>query len=254
MLHLSITEIILGLHDLLDKRGAALAKVSSGAAYRKLLTTVLAELEALPPAVRGLPRADLLKALDLSHDLYVRVMNLLRQLMAIWPDPTPAMTTAAEVLGQHFVGSSDGQLPYAKEAQLAAARAPKLDAYRAVLDAVPTPDGRTVTALVERYLKTGQDLGDTLSARADDRAARADASRAGALRGRAIGLVSDLRTAIQRDREADPTLPATLEADLLGYLDELERLAASRAASPSASEAPATGTAPSPVDDPTAPA
>lgn len=253
MLHLSINEIILSLHDLLERRGAALARVSSGAAYRKLLANVLAELEALPAAMRGLPRAELLRALDLSHDLNVRIMNLFRQLLVIWPEPTPAMASAAQVLGDHFAGSSDSQLPYAKEAQLAAARAPKLDGFRPVLDAVPTPDGGTATALVERYLKAGSDLGDNLSGRADDRAARPDASRAGALRGRAIGLVSDLRTAIQRDREADPSLPATLEADVLGYVDELERLAASRAASPTGTAPPADTTSPEPSEAPPAP-
>lgn len=52
-------------------------------------------------------------------------------------------------------------------------------------------------------------------------------------------MLGDLRTTVQRDLEADEALPSTLEADLFGYLEELQRLAAARKAS-----APYAGTAP----------
>jgi len=242
MLYLSIAEIIVALHDLLDKRRSVLARLSSGNVFCKLLGDVLAQLEALPPALRGLPRSQLLKDFDQEHDRYLRVLNLIRQLLMLWPGATPAMLEASEGLDEHFVGSTDGKLPYAKEVQLASTRAAKLESFRSVFDAVPTPDGGTLTALIERYLTAARALGDNLSGRADDLAARTDASQAAALRGRAVGLVGDLRTAVRRDLEADPALPRTLEADLLGYVDELDRLASGRVKSG------ATVATPAPVD------
>ena len=229
MNYLSINELIAAGRDLLGKRRAALARVPSSAVYIKLLEATLTKLEALPDALRGLPRAQLLRLLDRDHDGLVALINVALELLTSWPDPTEAMQAAAAALEAHYAVAYDSRRSYAEEAQLARERGQKLAEHRAVFDAIPMPDGGTLTALIERYVAAGTALGDNLSGRADDLVARGDASDAAALRGRVMGLLGELRTAVRREVEADSTLPASLEGDIFGYLDELTRLAAARA-------------------------
>lgn len=227
--HLTIDEIENGIDDLLGKRADALAKLSAGASFKTLFARKREELRAIPKALRGLPRAEMLRVLDLTHDRHLRALDLFRRFLQVWPNSTPALAQAAALLVEEFVtGSGETQAPYAVEAQRAADRAGKIATHKAVLDGVMMPDGSPLTAAVQSYTSAGAELGATHSGRADDLAGRGDASRAGAIRGEVIGLFADLRTAIRRDLQANPGLSATLEADVLGFVDELQRLARAR--------------------------
>jgi len=246
---LTIDELILALDDLLGKRGPELAKLSSGKSFRTLLSRIRGQLAALPEALRGLPRAELLRALDLNHDRRHRALSHLRQAIELWPDATAAMKRAAALLASDFVvEASETQAPYAVEAQKAEERLLKLPAAEPVLAAVSTPDGSTLVTWVRAFLEAGRTIGTTLSGRADDLATRPDGKQAGALRGTTIGLLSDLRTTVARELEADTdaTLPRSLDADIFGYVDELQRLAAARASNASNVAAPAGPTNPVP--------
>ncbi|MBI5496622.1 MAG: hypothetical protein HY904_16500 [Deltaproteobacteria bacterium] len=241
--HLTIDEMERVIDDLLARRSPALARLSAGGIYRALLEKKQAELKALPPALRGLPRAEQLRLLDVDHDRCIRAINYLREALEAWPYATPAMRAASATLVTHFItGPGMTQKPYGVQSRVAAEAEPKLTTHGPALAAVPTPDGANLKVWVEKYVAAGKALGSSHSGRADDLAGRGDGAAAAPLRGALIGIFVDLRTAIARELEVNAALPRSLEDDVLGYLDELERLALARAAGPTA--APPAGPGP----------
>jgi len=253
MQKLSLTKLVQVADDLLKRRGEALGRVSVGPVFRTLLGKAVAEYNALPAALRGVPMADLLAAADARHDGWLRSIFGLRDVMRGAPDKTPAMSAAADFLDKGFGPiSRESVAPYAQEVQRAADRQAKVADNREVLEAVPTPDGGTLLAWVEAYLEAGRALGESLSSRADEVSGAGSRGAAPALRGRLMGLLGDLRTNVRREVEAETGLDAEVEAALFGYADEVIRLADARAKSPGASEAPVVDVVDAPADGPLA--
>jgi hypothetical protein len=229
MQNLSLAELVQVAEDILKRRGEALQRVAVGPVFRALLEKAVAEYNALPAALREVPMADLLASADARHDGWLRAIFGLREVMRGVPGATPAMVAAGDFLDKGFGPvARESTAPYAQEVQRAADREAKVAANREVLAAVPTPDGGTLLTWVEAYLEAGRALGELLSSRADEVSGGGSRGAAPGLRGRLMGLFSDLRTNVRREVEAETGVGAEVEAALFGYADELVRLAAAR--------------------------
>lgn len=229
MQDLSIPELREGSSGILNERLAALERLPTASYFKSEIEAKLAALAALPEAITRLPLAELLKLLDVTHDRWIRASHWVLSAAEACPTTPEALQRSIETIRERYVsGLDETRAPYAVEAAKARQRGETLAGDEALLRSIPTPDGQTLFAWLASYVEAGKEIGGGLSNRADKLGASGDASRAGALRSELIGLYGELRGAIRLQLKAQPALPRTLEADILGQLDEFQRLAVQR--------------------------
>lgn len=226
---LSIRELREASSDLLEKRLASLARLPTGDYFKTAITEKLGAVAALPDSITKLPLSELLKLLDKSHDQWARTIHFLLRAAEECPTMPESTAKTVELIRERYMsGLNEIRDPYGVEAQRGRERAQKLPGDQAALTALATPDGRTLFDWVSNYVDAGKSIGGGLSGRADQLASSGDASQAGKLRSELIGLYGELRAAIRLQLKAQADLPRTLEDDILGNFDELQRLAVQR--------------------------
>lgn len=225
---LNLEELLLGLNDLLDMRGEGLDKIDDGT-YRNLATRQRDGIQGLPPELIGTPLKELVGAADQRHDGYGGALWFLGESIRRCPDSPEAAQKVAKFINTELVPTRKTlQAPLATEAAKAKQAEPKVEAKRADLEGVPTPDGKNVYVWASEMIGAGKELDRLLSQRADVRTTAGDRSRAGVLRGETLGILSDLRTHVRRALQGRPELPRDLDGQIFGYFDELQTLAEGR--------------------------
>lgn len=246
MRSLTLSDLKLGLADLLDRRQPALRRSAAGAMYEPMLAARRDAIDALPPAlVSGLPLADVLATTDVRHDgfggaVYHQTESYLRA-----PSVAPDVVAAARRIRATFIPAlAELQASYADEARKATEREKILKDHKADLKRFPVADG-TLYDWVKGYLEAGIELDTLLSERADNpRASRKDAAK---LRSSTIGLLGRLRGALLDELEHNPKLPPDLERQVFAYLDQLALQRETAGAAVAAPPAPVDPPAPKPV-------
>ena len=226
---LSIRELREASSDLLDKRMASLGRLPTGDYFKNAITEKLSAISALPDSITKLPLSELLRLLDKSHDQWARSIHYLVRAAEECPTMPESTGKTIELIRERYMsGLNETRDPYGVEAQRGRERAEKLPGDQNALTAVATPDGRNLFDWISSYVDAGKSIGGGLSGRADQLASSGDASQAGRLRSELIGLYGELRAAIRLQLKAQSDLPRTLEDDILGNFDELQRLALQR--------------------------
>ena len=245
---LSLAELRLALTDLLTgSRKAPLDLTHASLIYRPRLQRLFDKLMALPPGVLELPLVELLQAADAKRDGYARALHHLRLAVLALPDAPDALRAAVVVVKDAFVPSLDVvRQPYAVAADSVTDDAKDLETHRATLSAVPTPDGRTLEAWVTGFVAAGGDIRGLLDERSGTLGSASSRAGAGALRGEILGTLYELRSVVATERGDRTDLPATIDGQIFGQLDELQRLAAAR----NAARAKPKPAAPTPVPGP----
>jgi len=229
---LSLTDLRSGLEDLLERRLPALERVPNGTWFASQFRTLRGAIAALPADTDALPLALRLRALDATHDAWGRALHHLVVAVEELPGAgAAAMRAAATVRAHYMTGLVETRSGYLIEAGRAQHRRATLAADAVALKAVSTPDGRTLDVWVERYIAAGEALAEALSGRSDEAASpsAADARTSQSLRSELIALIGDLRAVVRLALRADPSLPRTLEDDVIGAFLERQRLAEQRA-------------------------
>ncbi|MGK3998475.1 hypothetical protein [Sorangium sp. So ce1024] len=248
MQSLTLSDLKLGLTDLLDKRKSALLRSSTGKTYEPILAKKLEEISALPPVmIGGKALAAELEETDVEHDSFGKAVWYMTEAYLRHPQISPETAAAATRIRRAFIPAlSELKASYADEARAAIERKKLLKQHKADLERFLVADGETLHDWISGFL----DAGERLHAMLSDRADMKEASRkgAGALRAATLGLLSRLRAGIADEVEHNPKLPPDLDAQVFGYLDELHvpRAAAAKAkkakraapAAPAASEPP----------------
>jgi len=233
MRRLETVELRNALRNLLTERLAALTKVTHGANYQANLQRVLTALDNLPEGLAKLPLVELLALLDIDHDDWGKAIDYLIRAIEEGPAALAPLRPVAELVRARYMTQlAEIRSPYAVEDQRGRDRLATLPADAATLDRVTALDGRALSAWISDYATAGTKLGDNLSNRADTVAAATaplDATTVQALRGEVLQIVGKLRNQIALDLEHNSDLPHTLQGDVLGYIDELSRLAELRA-------------------------
>lgn len=236
MRRLNLSNLKVGVRDLLEKRKADLLLTDAGKYYEPRLAGALAAIEALPPALTGgAPLAAELDAADDAHDGFGAALFFVTEVYLRLPDAPPALVAAAKRVREAFVPElGDLVVPYSIEADNAADRRPRLQERKADLELFALADGRTLFDVATKLVDAGEHLGTLLSQRADvPKAQRKDAGR---LRSAAVGALFRLRKDLVEEVAKNAALPRDLEHRVFGYFDTLADMQA-RAARPAPAQA-----------------
>jgi len=238
---LGLTELIRG------ERKGALDRTKAAAIYRPVLERLLVRAEGLPEEQK-LPRVALLRAADGRRDGFGRAVWHLAQSVLATPDAPDELEAAANLVLERYVPSlAITRDTYAETARKAALHQAELQEHRAVLARVTAPDGRTLADLLAAFAAAGAEVGAHHQGRSTELASAGTRDEAAPLRSLIIGALNELRSVVQREMAHDATLPATLEAEIFGYFDEMQRLASQRRRSPvTPATPPAPATPPTP--------
>ncbi len=232
MRRLETVELRNVLRNLLTERQAALAKVTHGGQYQANLGAVLAALDNLPEGIAKLPLVELLALLDDDHDDWGKAIDYLMKAVEEGPAALAPLKPAVELVRSRYMARlAEVRAPYAVEDQRGRDRLGTLEADKAALDAITAVDGRPLSAWIADYATAGTKLGEGLSDRADTVGAATtpkDAATVQTLRSDAIRLIGNLRSQIELDILNNAETPRTLADDVLGYIDEISRLAEGR--------------------------
>ena len=233
---LTLSDLKLGIGDLLSRRVETVRATRCGAIYEPLLRASLDAIHALPAVTFGSrPLSDQLSETDVVHDGFGNAVWYLTEAYLRLPTATKKQRAAAQRIRDVFVPSlASLQASYADEAQAALDHRPKLDELRADLELFPVA-GATLAAWVDGQLKAGVKLDELLRARAD--AAPGSRKEAATLRSKAIGQLQRFRDALADERDVNRKLDADLEARLFGYIDQLAAMR-DRGGSPGEEDAP----------------
>jgi len=235
---LNLPDLKLGLDDLLSKRRGALVQSNVGNSYEAMLAHKRDAIDALPAALSGgKPLADALFAADTDHDSYGGAIYFITEAYLRLPAPHPDIIDAIRRVRAALIPELE-QLrdSYADEAEAAIRRKAELPQLEADLKLIPVAGGSLYDWAVA-FIGAGEKLAALLSQRADiDTNGRKGAQL---LRSETVGMLNRLRDAIA-DELGVAKLPKDLDAQIFGYLDDLEtqRAAALRASKPAKPEAP----------------
>lgn len=222
---LNLTDLKLGLDDLLTKRVGALRSSSFGTSYEPLLTSKRAAINALPDVYTGgKPLAEALAQTDDDHDGFGSAIWHLTEAYSRLPIQDPSIAAAISRVRAGLIPQlANLKDSYADEAEAATRRKEQLPQLEADLKLIPVKMGGTsLYDWAVGFLGAGQKLATLLSERAD----MSISGRAGSqkIRSETIALLNRARQAIAEEGAESNVLPKDLDAQIWGYFDELENL------------------------------
>jgi hypothetical protein len=221
---LTLTDVNLGIRDLLDKRNADLLLTKAGKYYHPLLEEQRDALDALPTALTGgAPFAAELDLIDARHDGYGGTIYFVTEVYLRLPDAPAAIVEAARRIRLAFIPTlNELGASYPVEAERALERKPLLVSMKSDLLLFPMAGGGTLVDVATSYLAAGEEINDKLSSRADvPKGARKAAAQ---LRSSIVGLLGRLRADVLRELKKNSALPQDLEQKIFGYFDTLESM------------------------------
>lgn len=221
---LTLTDITLGLRDLLAERRADLRKSKAGKYYEPLLQEQLSAIAALPAAVAGgAPFAAEVDALDAEHDGYGTAIYFTTEVYLRLPHVAPAIVDAAARIRAGFIPTlSELGASYATEAERALGRKPLLASLKADLERFPVAGGGTLYDTATSFLDAGARIHELLGGRGDvPKGTRQEAAQ---IRSATVGMLSRLRADVTRELKKNARLPRDLDARIFGYFDTLAGL------------------------------
>lgn len=220
---LNLADMKLGLDDLLGKRHPALVLSSIGQSYEQMLVEKRVAVDNLPAAFTGgKPLAETLGSTDVEHDGFGGALWHVTEAYLRLPAKDEQIVGAIERIRAALIPDLSGlRDSYADEAEAAIRRKGELPQIEADLKRIPVAmGGTTLHDWATAFLGAGEKLSVLLSDRADV----SSSGRTGAnkLRGETIGLLNRARAAIADECASSKALPNDLDAQIWGYLDELE--------------------------------
>jgi hypothetical protein len=240
MRHITLPALKVALADLFDKRHDALLVSNAGKLYEPVLLDKKVRIEALPVALTGgKPFAEALNETDDVHDAFGGAIWYLTEAYLLWPDVSANVRGAIKRVRAAFIPDVDMlRAPYAEEIEAAVKHKADLVTFESDLKSIPIAEGLSLYDWCAGFVAQGEALGTLLSQRAD--VTGMGRVEAGKLRGATVGTLGRFRAALVDEMSVNPNLPADLEAQVFGYFDELNEMAANAAAARKkpASEAP----------------
>ncbi len=217
---LTLSDLRLGMTDLLSKRATPLAASKSGVAYTPMLTQKRDALEALPAALLARPLSVQLAEADDGHDAFGRAIWCILEANLKLPDAPADRREAARRLRAVLVPTpKELNESYATEAELARERRKQLPSWKADLQLFPVSPTETLYDWTTRFLDAGDKLDTLLAQRADKTvASRSDAAK---LRTATLGILGRFRGALADEMAVDKTLPSDLDGQVFAYFDQL---------------------------------
>jgi hypothetical protein len=222
---LVLSDLKLGLADLLDQRAAGLAGTSAGTLYRPHLERVRRAIDALPRSVaKERPLTEELARTDVEHDDFGAALWHYTEAFLRAPGLDAETRRGAQRIRAELIPSlAVLRVSYASEAAAAKERRPHLVALRSELERFPLPGRQTLLAWAEGFVDRGEALLPLLTERArliaeQDSSTRA---RAGMLRSEAISVLLRLRAALSDEFADRPAIARDRDRELFAFIDRL---------------------------------
>jgi hypothetical protein len=218
---LTLSDIRLGLRDLLSARRADLRKAKAGKYYEPMFQEQLAAIEALPaPLTDGAQSDAALDALDAEHDGYGGAIYFTTEAYLRLPNAAPAVVDAAARIRAGLIPTLfELGASYATEAERALERKPLLVSLRADLERFPLAGGGTLLDTAAAFLDAGERLHTALGQQAG--LPQGTAREAAKIRAASVGMLSRLRADVTREVQKNRRLPRDLDVRIFGYFDKL---------------------------------
>lgn len=218
---LLLTDLKLGLSDLLGKKKHLLEATNTGKTYLPLLQEQLQAIDDLPAGVEaGTPLAAELAERDTEHDGFGGAVWFITEAYARCPDTSDKVRAAAARIRAQFIPAlQELQGSFVDEAHRARDREATLKDYKDDLKLFPVAEGHTLFDWVSGFIGAGLALNELLSDRAD--APLDSRAGAGTLRTKSLGLLTRMRGALSDEVAANKKLPRDLETQAFAFLDQL---------------------------------
>jgi hypothetical protein len=225
MRNLLLSDLKLGLADLLGTRAQPLLATTAGTLYSPALARLRTAIDALPAALtRDRPLVEEMTRTDAEHDSFGAAIWYYTEAVLRAPDTDPQTRARVERVRAAFIPTL-GILreSYASEAAGATERRPKIEVFRHDLEQLPLPDGRSLADWVEAFVGRGETLLALLRRRATMAADQDAATRrqAGTLRSEAIATLMRLRTALADEFADRPALARDRDREIFAFVDQL---------------------------------
>jgi hypothetical protein len=219
MQNLHTEDLFLVTRDMLSERAPDIRLLFGGALYLAQLQAASEALDAaLQQEATALPLTQELANLDDRHDNFARAIARICEAHALSPSSTPATLARVERIRAALVPSAQElTAPYTEEAALAVTRAPKLEALRPDLEAIPVGDGATLFDWASSFIQAGLDIERLIFERATQ--TPTPPPRGNNPTSQAMSLLSRLRRGIRDELALRPDLPRDLEARIFVQLD-----------------------------------
>ena len=229
---LSLSDLKLGLADLLDRHGAELDATRAGALFGPSLRERHKAIQAIPEAlIGGTPLADQLRRGDVTHDGFGGAVYFLVEAYLRAPSTAPALLEALTTVRLAFVPELAAlQASYPDEAAAAHDHRKHLKKHLGVLRSVPLAEGLTLADWVTSFLDAGDALGALLRARGD--LTPASRKSAATERSATVGLLNQFRAGLACEFPPGSKKLAAFDRALFGYFDTLEAHRAAGATTP----------------------
>lgn len=219
---LNLTDLRLGLEDLLTVRRGPLFRTQSGKTYEEVLTQLRQAVNALPaPLTGGRPFAEELALRNADHDAFgFGIWHLTEAYLRV-PGVESEIVTAARRIREAFIPDPDRlRDTYADQASAVASRRENMVSLVDDLVRIPVAGGSTLFDWVAGFVGAGEQIAKILAQRAEINATTR--KHAMALHGECLRILNDLRKTVIAEIARTMGMPRTIEDEIFGYFDMLE--------------------------------
>jgi len=228
---LNLTDLRLGLDDLLVVRRGPLLRTQSGKAHEEVLEEQRQAINALPaPLTGGRPFAEELALRNAEHDAFgLGIWHMTEAYLRI-PGIESEIVGAAQRIRDAFIPDPDRlRDTYADQASAVGSRRENMVNLIDDLVRIPVAGGSTLFDWVAGFVGAGEQIAKILLQRAEINATTR--KHAMGLHSEAIRVLNELRKSVAAEIARTMGMPRTTEDEIFGYFDLLEgtRIEAKRA-------------------------
>ncbi|MBK9258281.1 MAG: hypothetical protein IPM54_00410 [Polyangiaceae bacterium] len=228
---LNLTDLRLGLEDLLTVRRGALFRTQAGKAHERILEQQRQAINALPPPLTGgRAYAEELAVRNAEHDSFGLGMWHITEAYLRIPGIESGIVEAARRIRAAFIPDPDRlRDPYADQAATVALRKESMVNLIEDLMRIPVAGGGTLFDWAAGFVGAGEQIAKVLMQRAEINATTR--KHAMSLHADTIRTLNELRNAVLSEVARTLGMPREIEGEIFGYFDVLEatRLEAKRA-------------------------
>jgi hypothetical protein len=228
---LNLTDLRLGLDDLLTVRRGPLLRTQSGKANEKVLEEQRQAINVLPaPLTGGRPFAEELALRNAEHDAFgLGIWHMTEAYLRI-PGIESEIAAAAQRIRDAFIPDPDRlRDTYADQASAVGSRRDNMINLIDDLVRIPVAGGSTLFDWVAGFVGAGEQIAKILIQRSEINATTR--KHAMGLHADTIRILNELRRSVAAEIARTMGMPRTTEDDIFGYFDLLEvtRIEAKRA-------------------------
>jgi hypothetical protein len=219
---LNLTDLRLGLEDLLSVRRGPLLRTQAGKAHEDVLEQQRDAINALPaPLTGGRPFAEELALRNTEHDAFGLGIWYMTEAYLRIPGIESEIVAAAQRIREAFIPDPDRlRDTYADQASAVGSRRENMVSLIDDLVRIPVAGGSTLFDWVAGFVGAGEQIAKILVQRSEINATTR--KHAMGLHSDTVRILNELRRSVVAEISRSMGMPRTTEDDIFGYFDLLE--------------------------------